>query len=382
MIKAMLRFAMASVFGFGFGMTCLAQQGAVVPLTPLPTAPSGEAILYNGGAIGDNGVGLSPWGGGSVSQDDAISIVTGQHSLRIESPGFYQGGQLTFAEPIAVGDTSDKTRYIELSLKLVPDPKYIVAPTPDINTNPNVPSNSPDNAGDGGRQNSVFYGTSSSLFRLAQDQGPNNQPYRGGPGGPNGPGGGPNSYNQNPAGNQQNGLGAQTEPPPPALPANSLHLIFGMSDGTEVDAIRILPAPQYDQDWITVSLPVYRLRNASTTSPKISFVTICTDNPTFINVGNVKLVTDSTPITASAGGEKDIPVNTSIVFNGKASAGASMLKYEWDFETNGPFVPQAEGPYATHTYTSKGVYTVTLTVTDIDGIKAPAVDTTTVHVEQ
>ena len=59
-----------------------------------------------------------------------------------------------------------------------------------------------------------------------------------------------------------------------------------------------------------------------------------------------------------------------------------MLYFQWDFDTKDAFVPQSEGPRATHTYAAAGAYTVTLVVSDVDGIKAPATVTTTVHVEE
>jgi PKD repeat protein len=154
------------------------------------------------------------------------------------------------------------------------------------------------------------------------------------------------------------------------------------ADGTTTDMARTLPLPSDIQDWFTVGIPLSKLGLPSGSSPALTSLVVSTDCPTFINVGKIRVVTDNTPIVASTGGEKDISVNDEAVFNAEVTAGASTLNYQWDFDTKGAFVAQADGARATHTYTTPGAYKVTLIVTDVDGIKTPVTTTSMVHVEQ
>ena len=68
---------------------------------------------------------------------------------------------------------------------------------------------------------------------------------------------------------------------------------------------------------------------------------------------------------ADAGPDQTVYTNEKVNFDGSgstASDGSSIVKYEWDFDGDG--VIDAEGQKTSYTYTKKGVYTVTLKVTD------------------
>lgn len=78
---------------------------------------------------------------------------------------------------------------------------------------------------------------------------------------------------------------------------------------------------------------------------------------------------------ASAGGPYHGYVNESIQFHGSASGGVQPYSWEWDFGDGG--ISYQQNP--THTYTSAGNYSVTLTVTDSDGKVAE--DATVAYVE-
>jgi hypothetical protein len=351
------------------------------------TNTNANEYLYNGGAIGANGVAVKAWGGGSVSQDDKTSMIDGGHSLLIESPGIYQGGTITFAQPIDLGDTSDKTRYLQISLTLAPDPKFPPAAPTDTSSTLPTHHTHPMTAM---FQTGNFNGNANSLFKLVQTPAQIQQyiathtPEQvramakklGLPVPANLP---PDTSSQSPTSGDQN----KEAVGPPPLPAQSVHLTMTFADGSQTDITRPLSPVDEDQKWITVGLPICKLPiTNSSTHPQLTALTICTDAPCLVNVGRVSLVTDTTPITCSTGGGQDIAVNDSTMFEATASGGASTLSYQWDFDTQGSFVPQGSGLRAFHTYTTPGSYRVTLVVSDMDGIKAPATSTGVVHVEQ
>jgi PKD repeat protein len=69
--------------------------------------------------------------------------------------------------------------------------------------------------------------------------------------------------------------------------------------------------------------------------------------------------------TANAGVDQTVHTGEKVNFDGSAStasAGSSLVKYEWDFENDG--VIDAEGAKTSYTYNVKGQYTVVLRVTD------------------
>jgi hypothetical protein len=53
------------------------------------------------------------------------------------------------------------------------------------------------------------------------------------------------------------------------------------------------------------------------------------------------------------------------------NAGSSPLKYEWNFDTKGEFVADAEGQVVKRRFRSPGEYIITLRVSDVFGLKKP-----------
>ncbi len=74
------------------------------------------------------------------------------------------------------------------------------------------------------------------------------------------------------------------------------------------------------------------------------------------------------PPIADVGGPYNGIINDPVAFNGTASTDpdGTIVRYDWDFG-DGTVLTDA-GPTPTHTYTTVGIYNVTLTVTDDDGL--------------
>jgi hypothetical protein len=99
-------------------------------------------------------------------------------------------------------------------------------------------------------------------------------------------------------------------------------------------------------------------------------------------IGKISLVTDETPITIKPGDEYVQPMNTWLVFAADADGGASALHYSWDFDASDGIQEDAVGRQAKHFWKKPGVYTVTCTVSDREGIKAPAKATWRVEITE
>ena len=80
--------------------------------------------------------------------------------------------------------------------------------------------------------------------------------------------------------------------------------------------------------------------------------------------------TDNAPV-ANAGADKTATTGSVVTFDGSASTDdKGIASYSWDFDVSNGITSEATGVTATHTYTSPGTYTATLTVTDTSGKKA------------
>jgi PKD repeat protein len=74
-----------------------------------------------------------------------------------------------------------------------------------------------------------------------------------------------------------------------------------------------------------------------------------------------------------------VTVGTSISFDasGSSDPDGTIVSYEWDFDTDGIY--DATGVTISHAYSTPGTYTVTLRVTDIDGLTDTDTATKTVN---
>jgi len=82
---------------------------------------------------------------------------------------------------------------------------------------------------------------------------------------------------------------------------------------------------------------------------------------------------------ANAGEHQDAVLDSNVFFNGSgstASSGSSIVSYKWDYESDGVY--DAQGANPGYVYTTKGLRTVTLQVTD--SIGTTAIDTTTIFI--
>lgn len=313
---------------------------APMPVTALSATPApGDQVLYNGTDAATAGLTVAPWGGGSVQDSTDISFAKG-HSLKVTTLDPYQGARITFNTPVDLeNNTADKTRMFLLTLRLTKVDRTFTAPS--------------DDAGNG------FAGQGGGEFGGAPNQG----------------GGFPG----------QMGGGGQMASGVSAL--KTVHLMFTLANGAQADILRPMPGADAagggSEQWVNLAVPVAALGfPAGAGNSPLQSVAVAGDDFAVFYVGQIKMTHDSTPITCFAGDRQDVAPRQPVTLHGSGGGGASVLQYAWDFDDKDGVSEQAYGPDVTTQYLKSGDYKVTLTVSDVDGLKKPATATATIHVGQ
>ena len=155
-----------------------------------------------------------------------------------------------------------------------------------------------------------------------------------------------------------------------------------LADGRQTEVRRPLPADAVNgQNWYGVAVPLSVLKFPAGGASPLQSLMVAADGYAEFSIGSIKIVSDATPITAGTGVDQTVTRGASVQLHGTGDGGASTLRYTWNFGTSdSPGVEQAEGQTVTTQYFTAKDYTVTLTVSDVDGIKKPATSTVLVHV--
>lgn len=308
-----------------------APMPVAAPKTPAPSAAPapGDVLLYNGADTATAGLSIAPWGGGTALDSTDISFSKG-HSLKVTTLDPYQGARITFKTPVDLGSLEDKSRMFQITLRLTKSNRTFPPPAQDDN-NDNGPSDQEEPEGFG-----------------------------------------------NPFGDANQTISGITT-------LKTVHLVFTLANGAQADIIRPMPAADTGgaEQWVNLAVPFAALSfsPAADGSP-LQSVSIAGDDYAVFYIGQMKLIHDTAPITCYAGDRQDVTTRQPVTLHGSASGGASALQYAWDFDDKDGVTDQAYGPDVTTQYLTSGDYKVTLTVSDIDGIKKPATATTTIHVSQ
>ncbi len=327
------------------------------PLTPAKSAlgtlvpQADDLLIYNGQALPQSNVSLSVWGGGSVEDNAEVSYSKG-HSLKITTLDPYQGAKISLQTPVNLGSPADPQRVIIFMLRLTAD-------TRSFRTGSATPES--------GRPRMI-------MAQFPQGMPPGNFP----------PGMMPPGMLDNPG----FAPAPQAAPLPPQT-LSAVHLIFTRADGSQADVVRPYPdlsqtdAGAGSEQWIPISVPLAALHFAAgaADSPLQSII-IAGNDYAVLYLGQIRLTRDTTPITCFAGANQTVSAGEGVALRGTADGGASSLKYSWDFDASDGITEQANGLSVTTQYLKPKDYTATLTVSDIDGLKKPAVSTVTIHVQQ
>ncbi|MDE2126735.1 MAG: PKD domain-containing protein [Armatimonadetes bacterium] len=345
----------------------LAMAACVAPAMMLLAANTATAqapgYLYNGGTAESAGITVSGWGSGKARFDNNVTY-SGPNSILITTQGPYQGANITFNKPVNLASYLSRTgTYMEMAVQVY-----------------------------GAQGASGKFGKGGGLF----GGGAGGFPGPGGAGGRPGPGGLPGSSGGaggglpgssggagpggRPGQNGQNGQPATTQP---AKPITHLRAVFTTTTGKEFGIYFPLAAASTSNDWKLVAVPISAIQGLSADDAQIKSIRIFGDSTGYLYLAQMQLVDDSTPISVDPIADViAVPRFQQYSYTADGHAGITPLKYSWDFDASNGIQDEIDGKTVNHTYVRPGDYTVTVTVSDIFGVKKPAVTTFKVHVSQ
>ena len=321
-------------------------------------SPMAIAMLYDGKAVSPSlPSAVADWGGGS-GQESTETYILGGHSLRVTTLDPYQGARITFAAPVSLAGDN---RVLQLILrrggvKLHYDPQTVGLPG---GGNPN------------GFNPGQFPGFPSR----------NGQRRR-----------------------RPTGPVVSATPLIPEVTALRLHLIF--ADGRQADVVRPISETAdaaAGEGWYGVNVPISTLNLGGGTAPLLKSVTLGGNHYGVFFVGRIQLATDTPDMAFTIDGPDHVPSGQFIKLVAKGDAGLSTVRYAWDIGTDSsadssasdvatPAGFPAASPLIAGSLTGSAIvlrypaggqdHTITLTVTDTDGLKKPVTVTKTIHVNR
>ncbi|MGI6294872.1 MAG: PKD domain-containing protein [Armatimonadota bacterium] len=163
--------------------------------------------------------------------------------------------------------------------------------------------------------------------------------------------------------------------------ASKVRFVFVSDTGQAVEAVERTVALDADDNWMRVAVPLAKFSSIPGIKEfRMKQLMIFTDTPGTVFLGSMKLVTDTTPIKVDPLDARTTSIMYTEYFVANAEGGVSNLNYAWDFDSRDGIMADSTGRIAKYTYKAGGEYTVTLTVSDANGLKDPVTVSTVITV--
>lgn len=278
--------------------------------------PMEDASIFKGDDPNSDGMQLGGWGSGGAVKSQEQRL-EGAWSVKLTTQGLYSGGKIEFSQPPALlADGGDASRYIQFT--------FLFRETQIVN--PAV-------------------GTEATYANI--------EPY--------------------------------LKPK-----ASKMRFVFVSDTGSTVEVQEPTGPIDPDDGWMRLAVPLSKLKKGDIKDFKLKRLLIFTDLPctgmnnsgqdTSLYLGAIKLVTDASPIKVDPIDPRTTQIMYPEDFTATADGGVSSLNYSWDFDDSNGIQAESTDRIAKTFYPKGGTYTVTLTVSDADGIKAPVTVTTKIEV--
>lgn len=166
------------------------------------------------------------------------------------------------------------------------------------------------------------------------------------------------------------GTGYSFDVEPYTVPkVSKIRFVFTSDSGSSISVEEPTGTLDPDDQWVRIAVPLAKFKAGGFSLKK---VLIFSDIPNTFYLGEIKLITDNTPITVEPIGSQTVAVYDHVFLTANAEGGVSTLKYSWDFDSSNGIQEEQAGKVAHYVFTRGGDFTVTLTVSDVDGLKKQA----------
>ena len=286
------------------------KQLLAIAISGLAAFASAQSIYEPTRSAEAQGMSLVGWGSGTIAESDEV-VQEGGNSIRISSRNFFQGGKIMFSNPVDLsGAITQKENLIRFSI--------------------NIPDGS---ASAGG----------------------------GAMGGLGAPGSGGRSG------------GGQAGPAPQTIAATKIRVVITTTDGKHAEAYLDLTTSLKDPSgWMNVGIPLVAINGFAASNQQIKSIAISSDSTAPIYLGGANVIKDGTPVFAEPNvRELNLAFGDEFTFAAAGSAGATPVKFLWDFDATDGISADAEGQTVKRRFRKDGTFTVTLTAVDLYGLKQP-----------
>jgi type 1 fimbria pilin len=171
-----------------------------------------------------------------------------------------------------------------------------------------------------------------------------------------------------------------------AAPFERMRYVFIMADGSQYELVRPLDIPPSEDpdSYVAQNIPLSALKKTvkkplAGNGAKLVSLVVAGDKYDTFYIGEMDVVTDDTEISVTDLDDQIAFIDNEMSFTGDAEGGSSTLKFSWDWDAADGIQEDDTGRTVKHVFPktifrgSEDVHKVivTLTVSDVDGLKKP-----------
>jgi hypothetical protein len=126
--------------------------------------------------------------------------------------------------------------------------------------------------------------------------------------------------------------------------------------------------------WRSVAVPLQAINGFDRTNKIVDGIAFSADTYATVYVGEMNVMNDTTPIRGGVNADKlNLALGDEVKLTAWGDAGASVLQYQWDFDDRDGIQVDSEGQVVSRKFRKPGSFKVTLTISDLYGLKKPYV---------
>lgn len=283
-------------------------------------------VLYQPGrTILSQQITLRGWGSGTIAETDEVAF-EGRTSVRVATRNYFQGGIMTLGEPKDLAEKFDDRSNLLRITFLMADSALVLQSSGVGGTRS---GRERDLAGTGGGAMGLIVTRAQHRIRVI---------------------------------------------PPLITKVDSLRLIVTTTDGKKSELyVPVNSSSGVDEHgWRSLAVPLHAIHGFDRTNKIVKEFAMSADTVTTFYVGDIRIVNDTTPIKGEVNVDKlNLALGDEVQLQASGDGGASVLVYQWDFDASDGVQVDSEGPVIKRKFRKAGQFKVTLTISDLYGLKAP-----------